>query len=128
MFRKTVNGDITDEDFKKVLIPFNDNYDEFLDEVVSKIEMPINSKFYLLDLGCGTGNLCKRIREKFPNAHIYALDFSEEMLNTNTISSPSYVFLSTHILSSEYASSKETSPLAIIGYWFLSLIVCFTKL
>lgn len=29
MFRKTVNGDITDEDFKKILIPFSDNYDEF---------------------------------------------------------------------------------------------------
>ena len=30
MFRKTVNGDISDEDFKKILIPFNDNYNEFL--------------------------------------------------------------------------------------------------
>ena len=29
MFRKTVNGDISDEDFKKILVPFNDNYDEF---------------------------------------------------------------------------------------------------
>jgi len=30
MFRKTVNGDITEEDFKKILIPFSDNYDKFL--------------------------------------------------------------------------------------------------
>ena len=29
MFRKTVNGDISDEDFKKILIPFNDNYNDF---------------------------------------------------------------------------------------------------
>lgn len=29
MFRKTVNGDISDEYLKKILISFNDNYDEF---------------------------------------------------------------------------------------------------
>ena len=26
MIRKNTNGDISDEDFKKILIPFNDNY------------------------------------------------------------------------------------------------------
>lgn len=26
MFRKTVNGDISDEDFKKILVLFNENY------------------------------------------------------------------------------------------------------
>lgn len=34
MFIKTVNGDITDEDFKKILIPFNDNYDDFLENYI----------------------------------------------------------------------------------------------
>ena len=43
MFRKTVNGDITDEDFKKVLIPFNDNYDEFLEDYI----MPEVIAFYI---------------------------------------------------------------------------------
>lgn len=43
MFRKTVNGDITDEDFKKILIPFNDNYDEFLENYI----MPEVIAFYI---------------------------------------------------------------------------------
>lgn len=43
MFRKTVNGDITDEDFKKILIPFNDNYDEFLEDYI----MPEVIAFYI---------------------------------------------------------------------------------
>lgn len=34
MFRKTVNGDISDEDFKEILIPFNDNYNEFLENYI----------------------------------------------------------------------------------------------
>lgn len=43
MFRKTVNGDITDEDFKKILIPFNDNYDDFLKNYI----MPEVIAFYI---------------------------------------------------------------------------------
>lgn len=43
MFRKTVNGDISDEDFKKILIPFNDNYDEFLENYI----MPEVIAFYI---------------------------------------------------------------------------------
>ncbi|MBD5540363.1 MAG: class I SAM-dependent methyltransferase [Lachnospiraceae bacterium] len=34
----------------------------------------------MLDLGCGTGNLIQKIRNKYPNATIYALDFSKEMI------------------------------------------------
>ena len=43
MFRKTVNGDINDKDFKKILIPFNDNYDEFLENYI----MPEVIAFYI---------------------------------------------------------------------------------
>lgn len=48
MFRKTVNGDITDEDFKKILIPFNDNYDEFLEDYIMTevIAFYIANSFY----------------------------------------------------------------------------------
>ena len=43
MFRKTVNGDISDKDFKKILVPFNDNYDEFLENYI----MPEVIAFYI---------------------------------------------------------------------------------
>lgn len=43
MFRKTVNDNITNEDFKKILIPFNDNYDEFLEDYI----MPEVIAFYI---------------------------------------------------------------------------------
>lgn len=48
MFRKTVNGDITDEDFKEILIPFNDNYDEFSKNyiVLEVIAFYIANSFY----------------------------------------------------------------------------------
>ncbi len=34
MFRKTVNGDISGKDFNKILLPFNDNFDEFLESYI----------------------------------------------------------------------------------------------
>lgn len=43
MFRKTVNGNISDEDFKKILMPFNDNYDDFLENYI----MPEVIAFYI---------------------------------------------------------------------------------
>ena len=43
IFRKTVNDDITDEDFKKILVPFNNNYDEFLENYI----MPEVIAFYI---------------------------------------------------------------------------------
>lgn len=48
MFRKTVNGDITEEDFKKILIPFSDNYDEFLKNYIipEVIAFYIANSFY----------------------------------------------------------------------------------
>lgn len=48
MFRKTVNGDIRDEDFKKILIPFNDNYNDFLENYIMTevIAFYIANSFY----------------------------------------------------------------------------------
>ena len=43
MFRITVNGNITDEDFKKLIIPFNDNHDKFLEIYI----MPEVIAFYI---------------------------------------------------------------------------------
>ncbi|MBP3840662.1 MAG: hypothetical protein IK997_00890 [Bacilli bacterium] len=43
MFRKTVNGDISDKDFKKILIPFNNNYDKFIEDYI----MPEVIAFYI---------------------------------------------------------------------------------
>lgn len=43
MFRKNVNGDISDEDFKKILVSFNYKYDIFLKNFI----MPEVISFYI---------------------------------------------------------------------------------
>ena len=34
----------------------------------------------ILDIGCGTGNLTQRLRERYPAAHIQAIDLCPNML------------------------------------------------
>ncbi|MBU1616964.1 MAG: methyltransferase domain-containing protein [Candidatus Margulisbacteria bacterium] len=40
-----------------------------------------NESFTLLDLGIGTGNLAKKVLERFPGARVTGVDFSEQMIN-----------------------------------------------
>lgn len=59
------------------------NYDDILNRAIQKIDYSKNSNFSILDLGCGTGNLIKKIRENYPKAKIYALDFSNAMIDVS---------------------------------------------
>ncbi len=40
----------------------------------------MKSNLNILDIGCGVGNSTKVIRETFPHAEIFGLDFSIQML------------------------------------------------
>ncbi|AUT04142.1 SAM-dependent methyltransferase [Nostoc sp. CENA543] len=52
-------------------------YDEMLD-VITRC-LPTTSR-YILELGCGTGEVSLKILERCPDAHIVALDYSPRML------------------------------------------------
>ena len=56
------------------------DYNQTLSQVVKHIGLRKNSSIKILDVGCGTGNLAKQIRQEYPRAQIYALDFSEDMI------------------------------------------------
>jgi tRNA (cmo5U34)-methyltransferase len=55
-------------------------YDEMLISLFCYLPKDFKPK-KILDLGCGTGNLTALILSKFPNAEVYALDISPEILN-----------------------------------------------
>ena len=57
------------------------DYDAMLQDIVRNIPHQKDDEFILLDLGCGTGNLLRLISNNFPNAILYGLDFSANMLD-----------------------------------------------
>ncbi|WP_128699951.1 class I SAM-dependent methyltransferase [Candidatus Velamenicoccus archaeovorus] len=58
-------------------VPF---YADMLEALVSALPFKKNDAKRILDLGCGTGSISKKIKEHFPKARITCVDFSENML------------------------------------------------
>lgn len=61
-----------------LLVPF---YNEIYDILIDSIPFYRNTSINILDIGCGTGTFAKLLKEKFPQAKITCLDFSQNMIN-----------------------------------------------
>lgn len=59
------------------IIPY---YDQMIEALISSIPFEKEAVFSVIDLGCGTGNVAKKIQENYPNAQITCMDMSEKML------------------------------------------------
>jgi len=57
------------------------HYNEVIDGILTYMDFPEGTHIKVLDLGCGTGTLVKKIIERYPNASVYAVDFSSAMLS-----------------------------------------------
>jgi len=66
-----------DEKFCK-FVPF---YDEMVNSLISAIPFKSHDSFSAIDLGAGTGEITKRIKNLFPNAKITCLELVEDMLD-----------------------------------------------
>lgn len=61
----------------RLIVP---RYEELHDAVLRSIPPDLPEDLQILELGCGTGELTKRLCERFPKARIIALDYSARML------------------------------------------------
>ena len=67
---------IFDANFFKIL-PF---YHEMISALVSCVPFKKGVKIRALDLGCGTGNITKALKERYPGASVLCVDLAENML------------------------------------------------
>jgi tRNA (cmo5U34)-methyltransferase len=59
------------------LIP---NYEQMVDALVSALPFSRLQAIHVIDLGCGTGTIARRIKDAYPQAQITCVDIAENML------------------------------------------------
>lgn len=69
-------------DFDNLMCKIIPDYFYFQQKLVDTLPFVENRRFRVIDLGCGTGNIGKLIADKYPNAEIVCVDFSDEMLKS----------------------------------------------
>jgi len=60
------------------LIPY---YEQMLQALIDSIPFETESKIKVIDLGCGTGTIARKVADKFPNASIVCLDVATNMID-----------------------------------------------
>ena len=69
------------------LVPF---YEEMINALVLAIPFEKSNPIKVIDIGCGTGTIARKIKEKFPNSIITCLDFAENMIEMARIKMQEY--------------------------------------
>lgn len=59
------------------LVPY---YPQMIQALVSAIPFKESEKINIIDLGCGTGYISMKLKERFPNSKLTCLDFAENMI------------------------------------------------
>ena len=61
----------------RTLIP---SYEDMVESLILALPFHAKEKIKVLDLGCGTGNISKEVKEHFPNAQITCVDMAKNMI------------------------------------------------
>jgi len=69
------------DQFDSIIIKIIPYYETMLSALIDSIHFDTNDAIRIIDLGCGTGTIAKRLFEKFPNAKIVCLDIASNMIN-----------------------------------------------
>lgn len=68
------------KDFDRIIEELIPYYIEMIDGMVGAIPHLRTDPINVIDLGCGTGTISKKIKQVFPNANLTCLDLAENMI------------------------------------------------
>lgn len=77
-------------EFDKIILRLIPYYSEMIDGMVSAIPFSRSNAINVIDLGCGTGTISKRIKEVFPKATIICLDLAKNMIEMSKLKLSDY--------------------------------------
>jgi|Deesub1362A_J573_1020465.scaffolds.fasta_scaffold06834_3 tRNA (cmo5U34)-methyltransferase len=68
------------KEFDQTVLKLISHYKEMIEALISAIPFEQAEPIEVIDLGCGTGEVAKNIKERFPNAKVTCLDIAEKMI------------------------------------------------
>jgi len=67
-------------EFDSIIVKIIPYYDQMIQALIDSIQFDTFDKIRIIDLGCGTGTIAKRLADKFPNSKIVCLDIASKMI------------------------------------------------
>jgi tRNA (cmo5U34)-methyltransferase len=67
-------------DFDRIILKLIPYYDGMITALISAIPFETSAEIKVVDLGCGTGSIAKKVKETFPNAQVTCVDLAENMI------------------------------------------------
>jgi len=67
-------------EFDSLIIKLIPYYDQMMNALIDSIQFDTSDNIRIIDLGCGTGTIAKRLADKFPNSKIVCLDIASKMI------------------------------------------------
>ncbi len=68
------------KEFDDIIIKLIPYYEQMISALIDAIPFSKNSTIRIIDLGCGTGTIAKKISERFPYSKIVCLDIAANMI------------------------------------------------
>ncbi|UTB33432.1 MAG: class I SAM-dependent methyltransferase [Methanobacterium sp. ERen5] len=78
------------KEFDDTIIKLIPMYSQMIESMIFTIPQDVSDEFKVLDLGTGTGNVSKAIKEKFEHASIDCIDIAEKMIEMAKIKLEGY--------------------------------------
>jgi len=69
------------QEFDAIILRLIPYYEQMLDALVAAIPFDPSQPTRVVDLGCGTGTVAQRIKDRYPHARITCVDIAEKMLD-----------------------------------------------
>ena len=67
-------------EFDSIIVKLIPYYDQMISALIDSIHFNSTDTIRIIDLGCGTGTIAKRLADKFPNSKIVCLDIASKMI------------------------------------------------